>query len=47
MTGLGTAVTASAVTDIGTGTAAAQSITVGTNDRVKVAVYDDLSVTVS
>ena len=47
MTGLGTATTASAVTGIGTGTAAAQTITVGTNDKVKVAKYDDLSVSVS
>ena len=47
MTGLGTATTASAVTGIGTGTAAAQSITVCTNDKVKVAKYDDLSVSVS
>jgi len=47
MTGLGTAVTASAVTGVGTGTAAAQSITVGTNDKVKVAKYDDLSVSAS
>lgn len=39
MTGLGTATTASAVTSIGTGTAAAQGITVGTNDKVNVAVY--------
>ena len=45
MTGLGTAVTGSAVTDIGIGTAAAQTITVGTNDQVKVAVYDDIVVT--
>ena len=36
-----------AVTGIGTGTAAAQTITVGTNDKVKVAVYSDLSVSVS
>ena len=36
-----------AVTGIGTGTAAAQTITVGTNDKVKVAKYDDLSVSVS
>lgn len=36
-----------AVTGIGTGTAAAQTITVGTNDKVKVAVYGDLSVSVS
>lgn len=47
MTGLGTATTASAVTGIGTGTAAAQTITVGTNDKVKVAKYDDLSVSTS
>jgi hypothetical protein len=47
MTGLGTASTASAVTGIGTGTAAAQTITVGTNDKVKVAKYDDLSVSAS
>ena len=36
-----------AVTGIGTGTAAAQSITVGTNDKVKVAKYDDLSISTS
>ena len=36
-----------AVTGIGTGTAAAQTITVGTNNQVKVAKYTDLSVTVS
>lgn len=47
MTGLGTATTASAVTSVGTATAAAQAITVGTNDKVKVAKYDDLSVTTS
>lgn len=53
MTGLGTATTESAVTSVGTGsstatgTAAAQTITVGTNDKVKVAIYNDLSVTVS
>lgn len=47
MTGLGTATTASAVTGIGTGTAAAQTITVGTNDKVKVAKYNDLSVSAS
>ena len=47
MTGLGTATTASAVTGVGTGTAAAQTITVGTNDTIKVAKYDDLSVSVS
>ena len=45
MTGLGTAVTASAVTGVGTATAAAQTITVGTNDKIKVAKYDDISVT--
>ena len=44
MTGLGTATTATAVTGIGTGTAAAQSITVGTEDKVKIAKYNDLSV---
>lgn len=38
---------ATAVTNIGTGTAAAQTITVGTNDKVTVAKYNDLSVTVS
>lgn len=36
-----------AVTSIGTGTAAAQTITVGTNDKVTVAKKSDLSVTVS
>ena len=36
-----------AVTNIGTATAAAQTITVGTNDKVKVAKYADLSVSVS
>ena len=36
-----------AITALGAGTAAAQTITVGTNDKVKVAKYDDLSVTVS
>jgi len=36
-----------AVTGVGTATAAAQTITVGTNDKVKVAKYDDLSVTTS
>ena len=36
-----------AVTSVGTGTAAAQTITVGPNDKVKVAKYNDLSVTVS
>ena len=36
-----------AVTGVGTATAAAQTITVGTNDTVKVAVYGDLSVTTS
>lgn len=35
-----------AVTSVGTATAAAQTITVGTNDKVKVAKYDDLSNTV-
>ena len=47
MTGLGTATTGTAVTGVGTGTAAGQTITVGTNDKVKVAVYDDLSTSVS
>lgn len=36
-----------AVTGVGTGTAAAQTITVGTNDKVKVAKYNDLSVSTS
>lgn len=36
-----------AVTSVGTGTAAAQTITVGTNDKVKVAKFNDLGVTVS
>jgi len=35
-----------AVTSVGTATAAAQAITIGTNDKVKVAKYDDLSNTV-
>lgn len=47
MTGLGTATTGSAVTAVGTGTAAAQTITVGTNDKVKVAKFDDLGVSAS
>lgn len=47
MTGLGTATTGSALTNVGTGTAAAQTITVGTNDKVTVAKYNDLGVTVS
>ncbi len=43
MTGLGTAVTAEAVTGVGSASlAAAPEITVGTNDKVKVAKYDDL-----
>lgn len=46
LTGLGTATTATAVTDIGTGSAAAQTITVGSNDTISVAKYDDLSITV-
>lgn len=37
----------SAITDLGAATAAAQQITVGTNDKVKVAKYDDLGVAVS
>lgn len=47
MTGLGTATKAAAVTNIGTATAAAQNIAVGTNDKVKVAKYDDLGVSAS
>lgn len=35
---------AAAITALGAATAAAQTITVGTNDKVKVAKYDDLSV---
>lgn len=38
---------ASAITALGTGTAAAQTITVGTNDKIAVAKYNDLSVSVS
>ena len=38
---------AKAITASDTATAAAQTITVGTNDKVKVAVYDDLGVSVS
>lgn len=37
----------SAITALGAGTAAAQTITVGTNDKVTVAKHGDLSVTVS
>lgn len=37
----------SAVTSLGTGTAAAQTITVGSNDQVTVAKHGDLSVTVN
>ena len=33
-----------AVTNVGTGTAEAQTISVGTNDKVKVALFDDLSI---
>lgn len=47
LTALGKAVTADAITNIGTGVAAAQTITVGTNDKVKVAKYDDLSISVT
>lgn len=36
-----------AVTSVGTGTAEAQTITVGTNDKVSVAKYGDLSLTVT
>ena len=53
-TGISSATTAAndkdevtAVTSVGTATAAAQTITVGTNDKVKVAKYDDLDVTVA
>jgi hypothetical protein len=46
MTGLGTAVTGSAVTGLGTATAAAQTITVGTNDQVT-ALTDSTDVTVA
>ena len=42
-----TLATAKALTASVTGTAAAQKITVGTNDKVKVAKFDDLSVSVS
>ena len=35
------------ITELGAATAGAQTITVGTNDKVKVAKYNDLSVTVS
>ena len=45
MIGLGTATTATAITGLGTATAAAQTITVSSDDLVKVALYDDLSVT--
>jgi len=47
LVGLGTATTGSAVTSVGTGEAAAQTITVGTNDKVSVAKLGDLSVTVA
>lgn len=47
MTGLGTPTTTTAITDIGTGTAAAQQITVGNNDEVDVAKYSDLSLSVT
>lgn len=47
VTGVTVGESASAVTSIGTATAAAQAITVGTNDKVKVAKYDDLSVSTS
>lgn len=47
VTGVTIGESASAVTSIGTATAAAQTITVGTNDKVKVAKYDDLSVSAS
>lgn len=47
MTGLGTPSTGTAVTNIGTATAAAQNISVGSNDKVKVAKYEDISVSVT
>ena len=47
VTGVTVGESASAVTSVGTATAAAQTITVGTNDKVKVAKYDDLSVSAS
>lgn len=47
MTGLGTASKETVVKTVGTGTAAAQTITVGTNDKIDVAKYNDLSITVS
>ena len=47
VTGVTVGESASAVTSVGTATAAAQTITVGTNDKVKVAKYDDLSVSTS
>ena len=47
MTGLGIPTTTTAITDIGTGTAAAQQITVGNNDEVDVAKYSDLSLSVT
>lgn len=47
MTGLGNAQTGTAVTDVGTATAAAQTITVGDTDQVDVAKYNDLSLTVT
>ena len=36
-----------AITALGAATAAAQTITVGSNDKIKVAKYDDLSTSVS
>lgn len=42
-----TADAVTAVTSVGTATAAAQKITVGTNDKVKVAKFDDLSASAS
>lgn len=47
VTGVTIGSSASAVTSLGTATAAAQAITVGTNDKVKVAKYDDTSISVS
>jgi hypothetical protein len=44
VTGVTVGSSAAAITALGAATAAAQTITVGTNDKVKVAKYDDLSV---
>lgn len=45
MVGLGTATKSAALTGLGQGTAAAQTITVGSNDEVDVATFDSLSAT--